>query len=184
MNKILSLLIGLIALMSMGSANVWTSISMNSGSDSFTDVTSISGDISGNVLYSLSNTGMTGGNSFEMGPNDFSFSEVTTSSWLKQNYLSDDPYVSISKSITNVGSGIATSDMRFSDLPTGFSLLSGFKVDNNIDSSWAQLYSTDYTSWVVNDQISVNRDAIDFLSGQKFDRSTWALDNFFQYTFL
>jgi hypothetical protein len=165
----------------MASSSLWSSVSMVDGSDSFSDVISLSGSGTGMAQYSLTNGGMFGQTSFDLGPGAFEFSEVTTSAWLKSNTISDDPYVEIRKSLSNSGSGAATSNMQFSDTPLGLSLLSGFEVDKNIDSAWASMYATDFTSWSVNNQISINKDAIDFLAGQKFDRVTWKLDNVWQF---
>jgi hypothetical protein len=178
------ILIAVMLVCGLGSASVWTTINMVDGADSFSDTFSLSGEGSGMAQYSLSNSGMSGQNAFEMGPGKFEFSETTTSSWLKQNYLSDDPYVGISKAISNTGSGIATSNMQFSDTPLGFSLLSGFTVDDQVDSSGASMYATDFQSWTVNNQIGTTAHNLDFLAGQKFDRITWDLDNIWQFKFV
>lgn len=165
-------------------ASVWASINMVDGADSFTDSLSLTGAGSGMAQYSLSNVGMSGQNAFVLGPGKFEFSETTTATWLKQNYLSDDPYVSISKSLKNTGSGAATSNMQFSDTALAFSLLSGFAVDDKVDSSWADMYATDFASWTINNEIGTTKHNLDFLAGQKFDRLTWQLDNVFQYEFV
>ena len=183
MKKIALVSLAIMALIASASANVYSNVQLVSGLDGFTDTLSISGHAFGTASYGLSNAGMGGENNFDFGSSDFSFSEVTTATWLKGNGLSDDPYDKITKRISNVGSGKATSSMSFSDMSSGFELLSGFNVDKNVDSSYGAFYATDFQSWKVDATISTTKDRLDFLAGTQYNRYNGDLTNIFKYEF-
>jgi hypothetical protein len=155
-------------------------VNMNSGTDSFSDSVNFNGHVSMQGQFQMGSAGMVGQTLAQIGPGCANFGEVTSLSFSKTGGPSDDPYMSISKGLSNTGSGVGYSTMQMSD--TGYfsqdhsvQLMSGLQTDNHIDSAWVSSYFTNYVDMNSIANAAWNNENAQAMAGLTFDRWTQGL---------
>jgi hypothetical protein len=174
----LSLCVGLgLACIDCGDSSLSMNVNMYSGTDTFSDYMSMSGHVQAQGVYKLGTDGIQAQDMVQIGPGCADFYQATQLWFTKSGDISDDPYMDISKGMSNTGSGIGYATMQFSD--TGYdtslhsiSLVSGLQTNNKIESAWLSSTFTNYAD--LNSQASINwqNENVQALAGLSFNRWT------------